>query len=123
MRYPEHEDKVNAILDLARAAVELKRKFPNTPPVFNFLQHIDDDARGWAISFIEIIMDYEVQQARHANFWKRWKHWRNRREFIKAIPRPNVKFVAAFDDAGNRIDLATVSGKKRGGPPKRRRPR
>lgn len=57
-RYPKYVKEVNVILDLARAARRLEHTFDKAP-ANDILQCLDELAGNWAISLIEIILDYE----------------------------------------------------------------
>jgi len=76
MRYPKHEKDVNVILDLARAARRVEEHF-GAPPAADIIQHIDNHAAGWALSLIEIVLEYEDRRQQHALLWARWKRWRS----------------------------------------------
>jgi hypothetical protein len=92
MRYPRHDERVNVLLDLARAAYAVEKSFERADSA-DFLQHIDNYAVDFAWSFIEIIMEHEKRERRHAEFWSKWKRWRNKRESIKRIAQPNAVFL------------------------------
>jgi len=92
VKYPRYEPEVSAILDVARAAELAYEANPRVPST-DIIGHLHEAAGEWAWSLIDIIMDYEKRERRHAQFWSKWKRWRNKRESIKRIARPNVVFL------------------------------
>lgn len=92
MKYKDQDPEVNAILDVARAAEVAHESCPEISAT-DIIGHLDAAASGWAWSLIEIIMDYEKKERRHADFWSKWKRWRNKRESIQRILRPNVVYL------------------------------
>lgn len=107
MRYPAYEPEVNAILDVARAADIAEDVCPDIGAT-DIIGHLHEAAGKWAWSFIEIIMDHEKRERRHADFWLKWRRWRNRRESIQRIPRPNAVYL------GPGLPPKGVKRKKRG---------
>ncbi|HEX7151679.1 MAG TPA: hypothetical protein VF618_09345 [Thermoanaerobaculia bacterium] len=92
MRYPAYDPEVNAILDVARAA-HLAHEANPMVSATDIIGRLEPAARQWAWSLIEIIMDHEKRERRHAELWSKWKRWRNKRESIKRVARPNANWL------------------------------
>jgi hypothetical protein len=92
VKYPRYGSEVNAILDVARAASQAHKAYPRLP-VAEITGHLAEAAENWAWSLVEIILDHEEREQRHAQFWSKWKRWRNKRESIRRIARPNAVYL------------------------------
>ncbi len=78
-KYPKYEPEVNAVLDVARAAVRLTRYFEDATPA-DVIQHLTDFAGEWSWSLIDIIMDYEQRDDRRATLIRNFRRLHPRRK-------------------------------------------
>jgi hypothetical protein len=72
-RYPKYPDEVNDLLDFARHARKLHRKYPEDVNAADILQHVSDFASDWGWDLLDLVLDHEE---RVADFVRKWKRWR-----------------------------------------------